>query len=121
MFTEEDARNLLVSAQVFYEPDDDEPQMKQVLNLNDACFWGCADAEKVSDAELPRVAELFWRYGFGGILFWVVVEKRGMEKVEFVDVNRQIEFVRHEESIRREEPSSSKRAYLKRQYTVGAC
>ena len=34
---------------------------------------------------------------------------------------RQVEFVTQEEAIRKEEPSSSKRAYLKRQYTIGMC
>jgi hypothetical protein len=67
---------------------------------------------------LPRVAELFWRYGSCGLLYWVS-ERRQQLKSEFYDINRFIEFVRREEEIRRSEPSQSRRAYLKQQYTIG--
>jgi len=123
MFTIESSRELLKNAKVFFDcsdPDDD-PMESQMLNLNDAFYWACSDGEHVADKELARVAELFWTYGYAGIMYWVIVEKRGKESVEFVDVNRKIEFVKNEEAIRKEEPSSSKRAYLKRQYTIGVC
>lgn len=123
MFTIETARDLLTKARLFFGADDLEPEDGQVagqfLNLNDAFFWGCADTEYVSDEELPRVADLFWHYGNAGVMYWVAVEKRGGMIPEFVDVKRHIEFVRQEEAIRKEEPSSSKRAYLKRQYVIG--
>jgi hypothetical protein len=51
--------------------------------------------------------------------YWVVVEKRGEQRVEFENVNRGIEFVLHEETAILEEPSASKRAYRKIEYTIG--
>lgn len=121
MFTVDEARQLLTTAGLFFEPDPEEGMTSaQVLNLNDAFYWACADAEKVPDDELQKLATLFWQYGQCGVYYWVL-ERRGDKKVEFVDVNRFVEFVRAEEAIRVEEPSSSKRAYLKRQYTIGEC
>lgn len=119
MFNIYTARAFLRAADVFFDADEDDPEeMAQTLNMNDTWAWACADAEYVPDAELPRVAELFWWYGYAGLLFWVS-ERRGQCKSEFADVNRFIEFVRHEEAIKADEPDSSKRAYLKRSYTIG--
>ena len=121
MFTVEESKALLSAAEVFFgeEYADEDPQMAWTLNLNDAFYWASADGEYVSDEEMIRVAELFWRYGIKGIYYWVIVEKRGDTKVEFADVNRFIEFVRKEEEIRRAEPSSSRRAFKKVSYTIG--
>lgn len=123
MFNIESARELLTKADIFFGCDDpeDHPSFAQTINLNDAFYWACSDMQYVEDDELPRLAELFWRYGNAGVMYWVAVEKRGGEKPEFVDVQRHIDFVTQEEAIRKEEPSSSKRAYLKRQYTIGIC
>lgn len=119
MFTEHDARELLRAAQLFFDVDeDDDPGFEQMVNLSDTFAWACADGEKVADEELPQVAELFWRYGWCGILYWVN-EKRGGGRAEFADVNRFIDFVREEERIRQEQPESTKRAYLKREYVIG--
>lgn len=122
MFTIEDARKSLRAAGVFFVCDDleDDPAPAQAINLNDAMYWACSDAEVVLDEDLPRLADLHWSYGWCGVLYWVVVEKRGDCGVEFEDVKRQIEFVRNEESIRMEEPDPSKRAYLKRRYAIGS-
>jgi hypothetical protein len=121
-FTVESARKLLETADVFFgcTDTDDDVRDAQTLNLNDAFYWACSDCEYVQDSELPRLAELFFSYGYAGIMYWVLVEKRNGEVPEFVDVRRQVEFVKNEEAIRVEEPSSSRRAYLKRQYTIGA-
>lgn len=123
MFTIESARELLKNAEVFFDCDDpeDDPMESQTLNLNDAFYWACSDGEHVADNELERVAELFWHYGIHGIYYWVIVEKRKDTKVEFLDVNRFVEFVKHEEEIRNAEPSSSRRAYQKVQYMIGEC
>lgn len=117
----EEIINLLTDAGVFFGCDEseDDPKRKQIINLNDAFYWGCADCEYVEDKELPRLADLFYRYGEAGILYWVAVEKRGGMEPEFLDVKRQIEFVTNEEAIRKEEPDPIKRAYLKRKYTIG--
>jgi len=114
-FSIDDARKFLLAADIFFEQDNGMPA--QLINLNDALMWGCADCEEVPDDELPKLAELFWRYGWCGLLYWVT-QRRGC-RAEFHDVNRMIEFVASEEIIRKEEPSDSKRAYLKRQYTIG--
>jgi hypothetical protein len=121
MFTIESAREFLTKAHIFfgYDGPDDDPEDAQTINLNDAFYWACGDAQYVEDSELVRLAELFWNYGNAGLMYWVAVEKRGGEKPEFVDVRRLIEFVTKEEEIRKEEPNSSKRAYLKRSYTIG--
>lgn len=124
MFKVEEARELLQKADVFFDVDDDDlngrdPQWKQALNMNDVWGWACADVEFVTDEQLPQVAELFWRYGWCGILYWVS-EQNDKCKSAFHDVNRQIEFVRNEEVIRAEIPGSSERAYTKRTYTIGA-
>lgn len=122
MFKVDEARELLTKADIFfgYDDPDDDPKFAQTINLNDAFYWACSDGEYVEDDELPRLAELFFRYGYCGVMYWVAVEKRGGETPEFLDVRRQIEFVTQEEAIRKELPSSSKRAYTKRQYTIGA-
>lgn len=120
IFSVESAREFLDKSGIFYEADDsDGPKWSQTINLNDTFYRACSDCEYVSDEELPRVAELLYRYGWCGICYWVVVEKRKEESVEFEDTNRFIKFVSIEESIRAKEPSYSKRAYLKWEYVLG--
>jgi hypothetical protein len=109
----DDARDLLKQAGIFFDPD--EPQE---INLNDVWGWACADGETVPDENLQEVAILFFRYGWCGVLWWVS-QRRGGCRSEFADNNRFLDFVAAEEAIRSEEPNSNKRAYLKRQYTVG--
>ena len=115
MFSIDDARKFLIAADLFFEQDDGMPA--QMLNLNDTLMWGCADCEQVPDEELPRLARLFWQYGWCGLLYWVT--QRRECRAEFHDVNRAIDFVAAEEAILKEEPNPSKRAYLKRKYTIG--
>jgi hypothetical protein len=117
IFSIPEARKFLTTADVFFGEYEEDPKWIQTLNLNDAMFWGCADGEYVEDEELPEVARLFWLYGWHGLIYWVM-KKRGLDKVEFEDVSRAVQFIRAEEQIRAEEPDSSKRAYLKRSYTI---
>jgi hypothetical protein len=125
-YTVDEARELLTRGNVFFGADESDDASEherdkkwgQTLNLNDTFFWACADAEYVTDEELPEVAGLFFRYGWCGILYWVN-RKRGNEKVEFLDVRRFIEFVSREEQLRKEVTSSSSRAYHKLTYTLG--
>ena len=91
MFTIEEARNLLKAADLFFDTDEND---KQTLNLNDCFAWACSDGEKVEDADLPRVARLFFSYGFPGVLYWVVEEKRKGEVIQFQDVKDSIEYVK---------------------------
>ena len=116
--SQERARRILDAAGVFFGDLEDGPEWKQTLNMNDVWAWASADGEYVTDEELPRLAELFWSYGWCGILYWVSQKNDGMRS-EFVDVNRFIDFVAHEEAIREELPNSSARAYAKRQYIIG--
>ena len=113
-FSVQDARKLLDAADVFFEPDDEEI----VLNMNDVWGWATAYGEYVKDEELPELAGLFWNYGWAGILYWVSEKNNNMES-EFYDVNRCVQFVRHEERLRKSVPNSSKRAYKKLSYTIG--
>lgn len=120
--TIEEAREFLKLAGVFYETDEEDdkefPKIKQTLNLNDAFYWACADGEYVPDEELPEVARLFHSYGMCGIYYWVA-KNRNVYKVEFVDINRFIDFVKHEEDNIKEEPDWDKRGYRNITYTLG--
>lgn len=117
------ARDFLTLAGVFYHwdpvEDADEPEMRQTLNMNDTWVWASAWGEQVADNDLPEVARLVREYGYPGALYWVS-EKHDKMRSEFQDINRFVDFVRHEERIKAEEPSSNKRAYRKVTYTLGA-
>ena len=112
-----EARSLLTEAGLFFE-DTDEQDLSQTLDMNDVWGWACADAEDVPNEELPELASLFLQYGWCGVLYWVSERRDGMQS-EFEDINRFVDFVRHEEQIAKEVPESSQRAYTKRQYTLG--
>lgn len=122
MFTLDESRKLLNAAGVFFDRDDEDEITNEVpaqmLNLNDTWGWACADGEVVPDDEMPRLAELFWSYGNCGVLFWAS-ERNNHCRSEFHDINRFIDFVRMEETIREQEPNSSKRAYAKHLYSIG--
>ena len=119
-YTPAEALALLRAADVFFddEVDPDEPLLAQTLNLNDTWGWAIADGEYVPNEELPRVAELFHRYGWCGILYWAS-ERNNRCRSEFHHINRMLDFVRAEETIRAEIPDVNLRAYAKRQYTIG--
>jgi hypothetical protein len=110
-----EALKLLNAAQIFF---DDEDIGEHMLNLNDVFGWACADTEKVEDEDIIRVAELFSKYGWCGILYWVS-NKRNGERSEFLDNNRFIDFVDNEEKLVKKEPDNDKRAYLKYKYKLG--
>lgn len=123
-FTTESAREFLHKAGLFYYDDlsdlDEGEDLKWLdkLNLNDTFGWGCADCEDVTDEEYPVLAELYWKYGYCGMLYWVS-KKRDWERSEFKDINRFIDFVKHEEELVEKVPGSSKRAYTPYSYTLG--
>ena len=108
---------LLEAAGLFFEPDDESP-FPHTLNLNDVWSWASADGEDVPDECAVELRDLFYRYGWCGVLYWYS-ERHNKCRSEFQDVNRFIDFVRHEEELRKREPSSSKRAYQKITYTLG--
>lgn len=89
-----------------------------VLNMNDTFGWALAWGEKVPDEDLEEVARLVRTYGSHGAVYYVS-EKNGRQRSEFADVQRGIDFVRIEETVRREHPGSSERAYFKTAYTLG--
>ena len=125
-FTQESAQAFLDAAGVFYEfyPDDEELDerdpviFKNVLNMNDVWGWALAWGEKVPDEKLIEVAELFWAYGWPGLLYWMSCRHDNMRS-EFHDNNRAIEFVRNEERIKAAHPGSSALAYHQEAYTIG--
>lgn len=108
---------MLEAADLFFEPDDESP-FPHTLNLNDVWSWASADGEDVPDECAVELRDLFYRYGWCGVLYWYS-ERHNKCRSEFQDVNRFIDFVRHEEELRKREPSSSKRAYQKITYTLG--
>ena len=89
-----------------------------VLNMNDTWGWAMAWGEEVPDDKVGEIADLIWLYGYAGALYWVS-ERHGQMRSEFEDINRCVDFVRHEEKLRKDEPNSSKRAYKKLVYTLG--
>lgn len=117
MFTVERARKFLDDAGIFF-PVFEEGDNLQTINQNDTWFWASAFGQEVTDEELPEVADLFWRYGWCGILYWVSKKNDGLVS-EFYDVNRFVEFVKKEEELRNSTPSSSERAYKKLHYEIG--
>jgi len=88
------------------------------LNMNDTWAWAVADSEEVPATDVAAVAGLFRRWGWPGIVYWVSERHQG-QRSAFKDINRFIDFVRHEEELRKVEPSSSKRAYKAITYTLG--
>lgn len=115
----QDARRLLLAADLVWGKDEDSPDGDQILNMNDVWGWAISWGEHVPDEELPAVLALVRRYGYCGALYWVS-ERHDHMRSEFEDVNRFVEFVRQEEMIRKEVPDSSARAYAKRSYLIGA-
>jgi hypothetical protein len=119
------ALEMLNAAGVFYfteiDDPDDEP-FRQMLNMNDTFAWALAYGATVPDGHLCEVAALFWRYGSAGLHYWCTIhpdEEQRIGASEFEDVQRGIDFVRHEEAIRKQFESSSQRAYHKAVYTLG--
>lgn len=123
-FTQEEALAFLRAGDVFYwneyDPDEDDGERPpfRCLNMNDTWGWALAWGEYVPDDKLIEVAELFWQYGWAGCLYWVSEQHEQMRS-EFHDVNRRVEFVRHEEEFKKRTPGSSKQAYTPYSYVLG--
>lgn len=88
------------------------------LNMNDTWTWGCSDLERVPGDQIEEVARLFRTYGNAGLLYWVS-RRRNNCRSAFLDNNRFIDFVAHEEGLRQREPQGSKRAYMHYAYALG--
>jgi hypothetical protein len=109
---------LLDIAGVFFGADEVEPRLARTLNMNDTFGWALAFGEEVPDDALDEVARLYEEYGACGLYYWVSERNDGMRS-EFHDVQRRIDFVRHEEEFRKKTPGSTKQAYTKLVYTLG--
>lgn len=97
--TPQEAYKLLKAADVFFDPDPEDDFPDCVINLNDVFGHAVADGEEVDEEELPELADLFERYGWCGIYYWVS-QKRGGARSESAGVNRKIDFVAQEETLR---------------------
>lgn len=105
-------------ADVFFEPnEDDPPEFSQILNMNDTFGWALSMGESVPDEKLNEVVELYKKYGWCGLVYWVS-EQHNQMKSEFEDINRFINFVKHEENLIKDVPDSNKRAYRKLHYKL---
>lgn len=113
--TLDEAKALLLASGYVLEADDEIPPW--TLNMSDTFGWGLAFAETIPEDQLVKVAELFQRFGWGGLAYWVS-EHVGLMS-EFCDVNRMIQFVRYEVDICRETPDPTRRAYRKICYLIG--
>lgn len=141
-FTIEAAREFLRRAQIMYTDDiatecaeidadadyTDEQKAEykqevvegaQILNMNDCFGWALAWGKHVPDEDLVELAELIWRYGWCGALYYTS-EHSDKCRSEFADNQRFIDFVRSEEAIRKEVPNSNRRAYHKVSYQLPA-
>ena len=112
-----DAVIVLKAFDLVYGNDEDMPNGDMILNMNDVWGWATAWGEEIPPDQLQEVMRLIERYGYCGALYWVSKRHDDMRS-EFEDINRFVDFVRHEESILKEEPDSNRRAYLKRSYTL---
>jgi len=114
---------LLNTAGVFYYNDSKEGDSAyHCLNMNDTFGWACAYGPFVPDDQLMIVAELFWRYGASGLTYWCTIcpeEEDRWSQSQFEDVQRGIDFVRHEEALRTGGLDSTARAFEKVVYTLG--
>jgi hypothetical protein len=110
---DDDLRLLLASGCAFGRPGG------VALNMNDTWAWACSDIPEVPADQVTEVARLFRKYGFAGLMYWYTTQPGGPARSEFADNNRAIDFVRHEEQIRKDVPESNKRAYHKVTYTLG--
>lgn len=113
--TQAEAQQLLELAGVLYNDDEAE---RLELNMNDVWGWALAWGEPIPPEKVVEVADLFRRYGWCGLVYWVSEQNEQMRS-EFEDNNRMIDFVRHEETLRKTEPDSNTRAYTKLSYTLG--
>ena len=86
--------------------------------MNDTWGWALSWCPDVTPEQLPEVARLFRSYGRAGLLYWHSCQEKDMRS-EFHDNNRAIDFVRHEEEIRKETPNSNARAYKVVSYVLG--
>ncbi len=121
IFNEKSALDLLNAAQVFYDIESDDRAARS-LNMNDTFGWALAYGPYVPDESLLEVAELFWRYGSAGLYYWCTICPDEDERIggsEFEDIQRAIDFVCHEEELRKSGMSHSERAYHKLTYTLG--
>jgi hypothetical protein len=117
--TRHDVVTMLRAADVIWDLADEDNEDEVVrLNMNDQFAWALAEGPLVPPEKLKEVGELFMRYGFSGLLYWVS-ERDGGRRSEFEDVNRFIDHVRQEERLRAEVPDSNRRAYHKLTYQLG--
>lgn len=112
--TQEEAMRLLRDADLLFDDEEELPE----LNMNDVWGWALAWGEPIPSDQVVKVAWLFRQYGWCGLLYWVSEQHEHMRS-KFQDINRMVDFVRHEEALRKTEPNRSKRAYAKVSYTLG--
>ena len=109
----DDERMLIASGCCFVEEDG-----ALTINMNDTWGWALAWGVSVPKDKLGEVARLFRLYGLAGLTYWHSCQEGNMRS-EFKDVNRAIDFVRHEEEFIKNSKSSSERAYKNLIYTLG--
>lgn len=110
-----EAWKLLQACPDYYHDAEEGPS--KLINMGDVWAWAYAGCIVLTDENVVRVAELYNRYGFPGLLYYQI-EADGYTKSEFTDNNRMIQFVTNEERIRKECPDYNKRAYFKAEYKI---
>lgn len=113
----EEAWALLKACPHYYHDAEESP--KHWITMNDVWGWACADGFELTAANVDRVADLYDRYGFGGLLLAHKELEPGHYASEFRDNNRFLQFAEREEQIRKRVPDSNRRAYHRAVYLVG--
>ena len=111
----EEAWALLKACPLYRHDPEDSPH--HYIIMSDVWAWALGDAIKLTDENVVRVAELYDRYGFCGLLYHEI-ERGRYTCSEFTDYNRMIQFVENEERIRREVTDLNRRGYHKAEYTI---
>ena len=97
------ALKLLRESGIFYNDNiseldaGDDPQSIRLINLNDTFWWGTAYCQFLPDDKIEELSNLFFKYGWCGVLYWC--SKQEEIKPEFENVIRSIQFVENEELI----------------------
>lgn len=108
---------LMKACPSYYHDAEERPHYHSIM-MSDVWGWACADGFTLTDANIERVAELYNRYGFPGLLYYQTEADPRYKSSEFTDNNRFLQFVQNEERIRKEQPDYNKRGYYKAAYAI---
>lgn len=113
----EEAWALMKACPHYYHDPEERPDYHSIM-MNDVWGWASAGGYEVTDKNVRRVAQLYDRYGFAGLVYYQTEADPRYKASEFTDNNRFLQFVQNEERIRKEVPDYNKRGYHKAAYQI---